>query len=206
MMKTMTFDEIAPAAPRNIHPNRETCYRILEEYGTPPHVIGHCKAVAAVAYALGKALNERGYQMDLDLILSAGLLHDMARVEERHWDVAADWCETHGLAPEAEIIRVHMTYDPFNDADHLNETDLVCMADRVVLEDRYAGIDKRMEYIVQKAIRQGHEGHVPHILRKKEEARQLIDGIEAKLGCTMDQLMEGLDYEHIEKNEHRQRS
>lgn len=192
MMKTMTT---------KAHPDRQECCRILQEYRTPTHVVGHCKAVAAVAYTLGRALNQRGYphQMDLDLILAAGLLHDMARVEERHWDVAADWCEEHGLMEEAKIIRVHMTYDPFNDPDHLNETDLVCLADRVVLEDRYTGIDLRMEYIVQKAIRQGHEGHVRHILRKKEEARQLIRGIEDKLGCTMDELMEGIDYEHTEK-------
>ena len=46
----------------------------------------------------------------------------------------------------------------------------------------------------------------PFFTEQIERTKRLIDGIEAKLVCTMDQLMEGLDYEHIEENEHRQRS
>ena len=182
----------------NRHPDRQECYGYLQQYGTPPHVIGHCKAVAAVGYTLARALNEKGYGLDLGLVLSAGLLHDMARTEDMHWEAAAKWCQARGFQQEAAIIQVHMNYDPFNDAEHFNETDVVCLADRTVLEDRYAGIDRRMDYIVDKAIRQGHPEHKPHILRKKNETRSLIASIEAILGCSLDALMENIDYEHVE--------
>ena len=79
------------------HPDRAQCMQMLDSYETPAHVIGHCKAVAAVGYTLAKALNARGYDLDLDLILAAGLLHDMARVEDMHWEVAAKYCEARGL-------------------------------------------------------------------------------------------------------------
>ena len=197
------------------HPDREQCMQMLADYGTPAHVIGHCKAVAAVGYILAKALNERcremdglqgtgqplqlHFDLDLDLILAAGLLHDMARVEDMHWEAAARFCEVRGMQQEADIIRVHMTYDPFNDLAHLNETDVICLADRTVLEDRYAGLERRIDYIIEKARRNGHPEHEPHILRKKAETRVLIDAIEAFLGCSMDALMEGLDYEHPEQ-------
>lgn len=181
------------------HPNRQECYGYLRDYGTPPHVIAHCKAVAAVGYTLANALNEKGRCLDLDLILAAGLLHDMARVEDMHWEGAARFCEGKGLQQEADIIRVHMTYDPFNDLEHLNETDVVCLADRTVLEDRYAGLPRRMEYIVEKAIRNGHPEHKPHILRKMGEAMELIVAIEGFLGCSMDELMRDIDYENVEK-------
>ena len=189
MMKTTISDR---------HPDRQECLRILDEYHTPPHVIGHCKAVAAVGYTLARALNQKGRQLDLDLILASGLLHDMARVEDMHWDVAADFCERRGWKQEADIIRVHMSYDPFNDLAHLNETDIICLADRTVLEDRYAGLDRRIDYIINKAIRFGHPEHRPHILRKKGETRKLIDEIEAFLGCSMDALMQNIDYENTE--------
>ena len=181
-----------------MHPNREECYQILREQGTPSHVTAHCKAVAAVAYTLAEELNKHGYDLDLDVLLAAGLLHDMARVEDRHWDVAADYCEARGWHQEAVAIRAHMFYDRFNEPEKLNETDILCLSDRLVMEDRYAGLDARIDYIVAKARRQGKEEHVPHILRRKEETRELISRLEEIMGKTLDELMVTIDYEHPE--------
>ena len=186
-----------------ISPDREECLRVLEEYGTPKHVIEHCKAVAAVAYALGISFNERdpSYEMDPDLILAAGLLHDMARTEESHWDVAAEACRSRGWDREAEIISLHMHYDPFNSLEDLNETDLVCLADRIVMEDRYVGLRKRMEYIMEKARKKGHPEHIPHIRRRMGDVEKLIGEMEDYLGCSLDSIMEDLDYECPEGKE-----
>lgn len=211
------------------HPDMERCLRYLEDYGTPAHVVGHCKAVADTACRIGRALNEAGGTMappiseitfrtyegdnghmrhkidqnrtvmdtgkvrlfDLALTQAAGLLHDMARVEERHWDVAADFCLQEGLPEEAKIIRVHMMYEFTTDAMHLTEADLVCIGDRLVLEDRYVGIDERMEYIIAKAERQGNFEARPIILRKKEESKVLLNQIEDRIGMTLDELMRG---------------
>lgn len=197
MMKTMISNT---GVWEGRHPDRRRCMEMLQAYGTPEHVIRHCKAVAAVGYVLAQALNARGKRLDPDLILAAGLLHDMARVEDMHWEVAANYCEQRGLRQEAAIIRVHMTYDPFNDLEHLDETDVICLADRTVLEDHYTGIDRRIDYIIEKAERQGHPEHKPHILRKKNETKVLIGDIENFLGMSMDQLMDGIDYENVENS------
>ena len=37
------------------HPDKNECLQVLAEYGTPAHVVGHCKSVAAVACKLGEA-------------------------------------------------------------------------------------------------------------------------------------------------------
>ncbi len=214
------------------HPSRDGCLKILEEYGTPPHVVGHCKSVAAVAVKLGEALNEQGgtkaapvseitirrctrpddvvrtyyaqdeeenkgwpsRDFDLDLVQAAGLLHDMARVEENHWDAAADFCAARGLYEEEKVTRVHMMYEFTNDADHLTEIDLVCLGDRLTLEDRYAGIDVRMDYIVTKAERNGHPEAKDRILAKKEQTKVLLSDIERRIG-SIDALMENLIYD-----------
>ena len=62
------------------HPDRQECLRLLKEYGTPEHVIRHCMAVADTAVRIGRALNEHGYHLDLELIQAAALIYDIARV------------------------------------------------------------------------------------------------------------------------------
>lgn len=173
------------------HPDRQECLNYLKEYNTPAHVVGHCKAVAETAYRIGKALNENGYDLDLELVLASGLIHDIARVEDEHWNRGAEFMEKLGYQQEADIIRVHMHYTPFSQVKDINETDLVCLGDRLVLEDQYAGLDKRMEYIVRKAEKAGRVGAAEAIARKKEETRAFIEGIEAVIGMTIDQLMKG---------------
>lgn len=176
---------------KQTHPDRQQCLRYLEEYKTPAHVIGHCKAVADTAYRIGKALNEHGYHLDLELILAAGLIHDIARVEEEHWNRGAEFMENLGYTQEADIIRVHMHYTPFSAVENITETDMVCLGDRLVLEDAYAGLDKRMEYIIRKAEKAGRPGAAEAIACKKKETRAFIDGIEKVIGITIDELMKG---------------
>lgn len=173
------------------HPDMQQCLQYLKEYNTPAHVVGHCKAVADTAYKIGKALNEHGYNLDLDLILAAGLIHDIARVENEHWNRGAEFMEKMGYQQEADIIRVHMHYTEFNPVDKINETDLICLADKLVLEDQYAGVDRRMGYILEKAKKLGRPGAEEAIMKKKEETKRFIIEIENIIDTTFDNLMKG---------------
>lgn len=173
------------------HPDRQECLRLLKEYGTPEHVVRHCVAVADTALAIGTALNEHGHHLDLELIQAAGLIHDIARVEDEHWEKGYQLARKLGYEQEADIIRQHMYYSPFSPVEHVTEADLVCLGDRLVKEDQYVGLDKRMAYIIEKARKQGHPEAEKHILEKKQEAERLLDGIEKTIGTTVDQLMKG---------------
>ncbi len=171
------------------HPAREECERLLEEYGTPEHVRRHCRAVAKTAVTIASALNEKGCGLDIDLILACGLLHDIARTEDRHWDVGADLMEKLGYHQEAVIIRAHMKYPAFSPLDQVTETDMVCLGDRLVREDRYVGLDARMEYIIDKARRNGHPEAEAIILEKKKDTGRFIGEIEDRIGMSIDRLM-----------------
>ena len=74
----------------------EECEALFEKYHTPEHVIGHCKAVSHTAVTIGRKLNEQGFALDIDLIKGAGLVHDVARVSDKHWEVGADILESLG--------------------------------------------------------------------------------------------------------------
>ncbi|MCI2061230.1 MAG: HD domain-containing protein [Eubacteriaceae bacterium] len=171
---------------------RQECLEMLQNYGTPKHVIAHCIGVAEVAVRVGKALNLHGYDLDIALTENAALLHDMARTEDNHWTVAADFLRDLGYDAQADIIEQHMFYDPFSPVDKITETDLVCLGDRLVKEGDYVGLDERMEYIMNKARGRGDEAAVGRIRVKKEELRKFISDIEDVIGCTIDDLM-GVD-------------
>lgn len=168
------------------------CNMLYNEYKTPVRVINHCKAVTMVAVRIGEELNKHGYNLDIDLIKGAALAHDVARIMDQHWVVASDALLKMGYKAESDIVKVHMTYSHFNSIKNINETDLVCLGDRLVKEDKYVGLDERINYIINKA------GNVPEktakILTKKKETKLLIESIEAVNGVTIDELFnEGKD-------------
>ena len=163
--------------------------QLLSEYKTPAHVVRHCIAVTEVALAVAGALNEHGYSLDLDLIRSAGLIHDIARVQEQHWEVGARVAEELGLQEEADIIRRHMFYAPCRRAADATELDLVCLGDRLVKEDRYVGLESRMQYILEKARAAGNEGAEAAIRLKTANLQELIEDIENTIAMPIDALV-----------------
>jgi len=172
---------------KNKHPSREECFLMLKEYQTPEHVIRHCVAVTDVALSIAEALMGKGYIFDLDLIQSAGLIHDIARVKEKHWLIGAEIALQHGYAQEAEIIREHMKHPFDTDPEKLTELDMVCLGDRLILEDEYVGLDRRMQYVINKA--KGDKAIEQLIRTRKEFTRALIRNIENIIGKSIDDLI-----------------
>ena len=84
-----------------------------------------------------------------------------------------------------------MTYSPFSQINNVSETDMVCLGDRLVKENEYVGIDERIQYIIDKAVRNGHEEKIPFILEKKKDTERFITQIEETIGISIDKLMKG---------------
>jgi uncharacterized protein len=168
-------------------PSRERCLELLQDYGTPPHVIRHCIAVEETALRIAKALNDHGYELDLCLLGSAALLHDIARVHENHAVIGAEIVEDLGFAGIADLIRCHMTYSTDPSQNDITEKDILCLADRMVKENVYVGIEERMEYILAK-FHDNPEAR-ERITQRRDEIRHLSERIEATIGESIDALM-----------------
>lgn len=173
-------------------PDREECLRLLSEYGTPYHVIRHCMAVCQVSVAIGNRLNEKGYHIDIDLLRAAAMLHDISRVHDKHETVGAIYLSEKGYKKVADIVIQHTSYHNFNKVENINETDLLCIGDRTVKEDQYVGVDERMQYIKEKALRMGRDAFVPGIEKGRLMLKEYIKEIEAVMGISLDDLMKGL--------------
>lgn len=169
------------------HPDREECLEILEGYDTPAHVVRHCIAVTDTALEIARALMDKGFTFNLPLIQSAGLLHDIARVRKKHWKVGADFAHSRGFIQEARIIRRHMTHSFDPDPAKLKELDMVCLGDRLILEDKYAGLDARMDYVIKKS--HGNKIVMKKINRVRVVNRNLINNIESIIGISIDDLI-----------------
>lgn len=171
---------------------------IYKEYNTPKHVILHCIAVSEAAVRITEALNEKGYNFNVKLVRVAGLIHDSARVKFDHGGVIADKMESLGCYELADVVRTHMYYE-LNDIKHIAEIDLMCLGDRLVKENIYVGLDERIDYIIEKAIKAKEENRISQILESKRTTQILLDEIGKIIGKPVDDLFKigeefGLNY------------
>ncbi len=167
--------------------SKEYALELLENNHTPEHVIRHCMEVARVSEILAIELNKCGYNLSVESIKGAAMLHDIARVDENHGEIGAIIAEAKGYQREAEIIKDHMHYSITKDIKILREIDIVCLGDRMVKEDKYVGLKQRMNYILNKFKNnpQAEEAIKIKIL----EQMILLKNIENLLGKSIDELM-----------------
>ena len=164
----------------------EECYRMYGEHGTPDRVIAHCLEVSRCAGLIADKLNEKGYNLDAELVRVSGLIHDVLRTSEKHDEAAGKLLEDLGYTDEAEIVKDHMSYY-FNKLPVITEHDVMCLADRIVREHEYVGIDSRVEYLIGKDPE--NTERTEHLLYFKEEVRRYIHSIEKIIGMSFDQLL-----------------
>lgn len=169
-----------------MHIDKEKQQELFAKYNTPEHVQRHCDEVARVSVLIAEGLNERGFELNIEVLRGAALVHDVLRTEKEHDRLGAEVLMNMELPHEAELVRRHMTYHPFNHADRFEEIDVLCLADRLVKEDCYVGLDERMQYLIDKP------GKTPErterILKAKAHTQDIINELEGDLGMTLDQL------------------
>ncbi len=60
-------------------PTREQAIQLLRENGCSGQVVRHCMAVAKLALETSRVLKKKGHKVDLKLVESGALLHDIGR-------------------------------------------------------------------------------------------------------------------------------
>lgn len=131
-------------------PDELECRRIWDHYGTPEPVRRHCEAVRTRAEDIGKRLLEAGRQVDLEIVGSGALLHDVARTEKDHPERGAAILLREGYPKVAEVIRHHHDLEPLSYEEMEEspsalwlEAAAVYLADKQVKGDRAVTLDER---------------------------------------------------------------
>ncbi len=131
------------------YPNKEKCYQIFEHCHTPENVIDHSIKVCEIALDIAEKLNKHGYSLNLDLIYSASLLHDIMRAERKHDEKGYKILIREGYPQVAEIVKYHHN---LNDdmVKHINEITVVYLADKYIQGAKFVTVDERFNKSLEK--------------------------------------------------------
>ena len=113
------------------YPNRDESFKLLEKYNAPPDVTEHCTEVAAVALRIARLINgqNRGAYLDLGLLESACLLHDIKRAEPEHAVRGMELLLREGYPKAAILVGSHT--DIKSAVTTVGELELLYLADKL---------------------------------------------------------------------------
>jgi len=146
----------------------------------PDPVVRHCKAVAIVGEALARALAPRVPTLGVELVRTACLVHDLARTQPKHAAVGQRVLCNLGLTRLGEIVGAHMVLPPAQlDAPQVTEEQLVYLADKLVIDDRLAGLDEKKD----RALR--GRTHDPAALEGARNRMLIAEGIRERINVIL---------------------
>ena len=133
-------------------PTTSQCFKLIREMNMMEHIVDHSVMVGNVAICLGRHLQQAFPSLDIKLLASAALLHDITKT--RSFDTGEVHSETGGLLMEklgypevGNIIRQHVVLDQISLDCPVSEQEIVNYSDKRVLHDQVVSLDRRLEYI-----------------------------------------------------------
>jgi len=181
-------------------PSRHECLALMASHGMLPHIRQHSFLVMEVASFLGTVLKEAGFELNLPLLETGALLHDLGKTpclgtSENHAWWGAAVLSGRGYHQVAQIVKEHVRLEPSPaDARPLREAEVVNYADKRVLHTRVVTIRERFLDLKTRY------GRTPEALQRLSameiNTRALEDKIFAPLSLTPHDL---LDAEHCRR-------
>lgn len=156
-------------------PSVKQCLKLMDEYEVPEHIKAHSFKVRDVSIFLAKELNKKGEKLDVKLIESSALLHDIAKMLcinlgiRKHDKEGAKILRSLGYDRIADVVEQHVhlwkRYSSIVEEEVVNYSDKRVLHDRIVpfvervkdVKERYSSIDdiavmERETYVLEKKI------------------------------------------------------
>jgi len=129
-------------------PDKNKCFKLLQKYNFPQRKMEHVILVEKVALFLGTKLKDRGYEVNIILVSSGALLHDIDKgIEgsgEVHSKKGVEVLKKEGYPEIARICETH-TINSFLDKNTIPSTweeKIVALSDKMV-KDEIITVDER---------------------------------------------------------------
>lgn len=124
-------------------PTQDRCLAVLREHAVSEGVVGHSQMVARVAGGLAARLTTAGLCLNVDLVVAAAMLHDIARDSSDHAAMGAYLITRLGYRRVAPVVEHHM--DLVAEPGCLvDEAELLFLADKLVEDDHIVDLDTRL--------------------------------------------------------------
>ena len=147
------------------YPTPSQAIEALSKTGCNPQVIEHCKVVSQLAVRLARLAEQKGMEVDVDLVRIGGLLHDIGRSRTHgveHGFVGSTIIDSYGYSPAiARIAERHVGAGISSDEtqklglpdrDFIPETleeKLVCYADKLIEGKRRVPFDEALDVLAK---------------------------------------------------------
>jgi 5'-deoxynucleotidase YfbR-like HD superfamily hydrolase len=159
-------------------PTQEQCLNYFVQYKVPNNIKQHCVKVQEVANFLAKKLHEKGTKIDLELVRTGSLLHDLFKIAaikdikpncfnqqiftKEELEIRKELQEKFPGKYENEIayeifkdefpelaITIKQEGDPFNKNKNWEET-LIHYADSRIFKDKVVTLEERYSYFIER--------------------------------------------------------
>jgi CTP:molybdopterin cytidylyltransferase MocA/5'-deoxynucleotidase YfbR-like HD superfamily hydrolase len=168
-------------------PTQQECHMILRKSRVSQEVIGHVRSVAHLAQQWAILLNQRGFNLDLDLIVAAGWLHDLAKGQPDHARKAARMLSAWGYPRVAKIVAVHM--DILLEVEQpLDEAQIIYLADKVALGTCVVSLSEKFGPCFERFADQPEV--MKAVTRRLKNAEAIKARLEAVLGIPLEATLE----------------
>ena len=122
----------------------EDCKYLLKYFNVSENIISHSEKVKNICTDLGQSINKYKNILNIELVKSAAMLHDIKRHEKNHSKEGAHLLKDLGYEQIASIVETHMKID--NEMENnINENTILYYCDKLAIEDKFVDIDKRFK-------------------------------------------------------------
>ena len=162
------------------YPTKDQCYRMIRDMGMMDHIVVHSLQVCRVANFLTRHLIKQQLQLDVELIQSAALLHDITKTRsfktrEEHAQTGGVHLTECGYPDIGELIRQHVRLDAYEADGQITEAEVLNYSDKRVLHDEIVDLDKRLDYILERyAETEAHRQRIYGLWKKTREMENKI--------------------------------
>nr|MDO8081122.1 HD domain-containing protein [Candidatus Freyarchaeota archaeon] len=167
-------------------PSREQCLELLRSHNVPRNIITHSLIVSRVAVFLAKELNKKGFNLNINEIEAAALLHDIKKIDSLrsgtgHAHDAWLLLRKLGYNEVAEIVKQHVFLDQNNDSSKIKEEEVVNYSDKRVRHSDIVTLKERFQYLKER-------------YGKDEESIKVINNLERKAFEIENKIFSNIDF------------
>jgi len=180
------YENLISYAKREFCPDPDECAELLRIAGTPEKVIRHERAVAEGAMRMADALAGHGAKIDKNLLMSACLLHDIAKGEPDHEAEGARWLRAQGYEKVASIVASHKDLPG---GKKIGEAEILYLADKITDGTEVLPLGARLAKM-EARFPPGSEAR-RGAARRIAAASDIQRKIEEASGMTLEKILEG---------------
>ena len=171
------------------YPDESECAELLSIAGTPDRVARHMKVVAWCAMRLLDALRaaeDKWLKLNAALLLSACLLHDIAKGRKNHEAEGARWLRGRGYQKVAKVV---MSHKDLPDSKSLGEAEILYLSDKITDWETILTLKHRM-LKMEARFAPGSEA-LSLARRRIRRAAEIQGKIEKIIGFPIERILEG---------------